>query len=337
MSYLFRRDFLIPIRRHCHGFRLLVVIGLSAAVGACATSQPPAKPVDAPVAVEEAAKAARKRPPNEKHLKRKIAVGRFTNETLYGRALLTGAQLDAMGRQTGDILSARLVETGRFIVLERPDLAAVERENALSGSTGGLVGANALIVGSLTEFGRQTEGQSGFLSKTKRQVARAKVDLRLIDPATGVAFFAASGSGSASTESATVMGFGDRAAYDSTLNDRAISAAIADVMNELVTKLEAQPWQSDVLDVEGNRVIISGGERQGLAPGQMLLVLERGKTIKSGQTGFPIQLPATEVARVRVVSTFGTDETNEGSVTEIVSGRIPRDQISNLIVREATL
>ena len=313
-----------------------MAIGLAATVGACATSQPPATPVEAPAAVEQAAKAERERPPNEKHLKRKIAVGRFTNETLYGRALLTGAQLDAMGRQTGDILSARLVETGRFIVLERPDLAAVQRENALAGNSANLVGANALIVGSLTEFGRQTEGQSGFLSKTKRQVARAKVDLRLIDPATGVAFFAASGTGSASTENATVMGFGDRAAYDSTLNDRAIAAAITDMMNELITKLEAQPWQSDVLEVQGNQVVISGGTRQGLAPGQMLSVLERGRTIKSGQSGFPIQLPATEIARVRVVSTFGTDDTNEGSVAEIVSGSVSSKGISNLIVREAT-
>jgi curli biogenesis system outer membrane secretion channel CsgG len=69
-------------------------------------------------------------PPPETHrhirktkiYKRKIAIGRFTNETRYGRALLTGEQTDLLGKQTSDMLSARLVESNRFIVLERPDL-----------------------------------------------------------------------------------------------------------------------------------------------------------------------------------------------------------------------
>jgi curli biogenesis system outer membrane secretion channel CsgG len=316
------------------GRRHLAVAMLLASLAACATPPPQPAVVDAPAAVDQAAKAAAQQPP-VKRLKRKIAIGRFTNETLYGRALLSGAQLDAMGRQTGDILSARLVETNRFIVLERPDIAVIEREGSRIDTPQNLVGANALIVGSLTEFGRQTEGQSGFLSRTKRQVARAKVDLRLIDPTTGVAFFAASGTGQASTESGTVMGFGSKTAYDATLNDRAISTAIADVMNVLVNQLEARPWQSDVLEVQGNTVIISGGQRQGLAPGQELIILARGKSVKSRQTGFMIELPATEVARIRVISTFGTDETNEGAITAIQSGRVRETDRAKLIVQEA--
>ena len=311
------------------------VMAIALFLGGCATPPPKAPPVEAPAAANAAATVQQQRPPAVKTLKRKIAIGRFTNETLYGRALLTGAQLDAMGRQTGDILSARLVETNRFVVLERPDIRIVERESGHIETPQNLVGANALIVGSLTEFGRQTEGESGFLSRTKRQVARAKVDLRLIDPTTGVAFFAASGTGMATTRSGTVMGFGGRAAYDATLNDRAISAAIADVMNAMVTQLEARPWQSDVLEVRGNQVIISGGARQGLQPGQQLVVLARGNRIKSRQTGFMIELPATEVARMRIVSTFGTDETNEGSIASIQSGRVQARDLAQLIVQEA--
>ena len=44
-----------------------------------------------------------------------------------------------------------------------------------------IVGVDALIIGSLTEFGRKTLGESGFLSDSKRQVAFAKVDLRVVD------------------------------------------------------------------------------------------------------------------------------------------------------------
>ena len=94
------------------------------------------------------------------------------------------------------------------------------------------------------------------------------------------------------------------------------------------------PWQSDVLEVRGNQVIISGGARQGLQPGQQLVVLARGNRIKSRQTGFMIELPATEVARMRIVSTFGTDETNEGSIASIQSGRVQARDLAQLIVQE---
>lgn len=311
-----------------------IAIGVAALASACATPAPEVNPVDAPAAVAAAQAAKSQQLPETKLLKRKIAIGRFTNETLYGRALLTGSQLDAMGRQVGDTLSTQLVATNKFIVLERPDLAAMQSERALAGITDQLPGANALIVGSLTEFGRTTEGQAGFLSQTKKQTARAKVNLRLVDPRTGVVFFAANGAGTASTETGTTMGFGSKSAYDETLNDRAIAAAIGDLMNELVNKLEEKPWWSDILDVEGKQVVISGGKMQGLAPGQELAVMRRGKTVKSRQTGFPIELPPTPVGRIKVVSTFGTNVTDEGSVATVTSGSVSSKGLNNLFVAE---
>lgn len=303
-------------------------------LAACATPAPELKPVEAPQQVGQAQAAQQSQLPETKTLKRKVAIGRFTNETLYGRALLTGAQLDAMGRQVGDTLSTQLVATNRFIVLERPDLHAVQEERALGGVQDQLPGANALIVGSLTEFGRTTEGQSGFFSRTRKQVARAKVNLRLIDPRTGAVIFAADGTGTASTETGTVAGFGSRSAYDETLNDRAIAAAIGDVMNDLVNKLEEKPWWSDILDVQGKQVVISGGARQGLRPGQDLAVMRRGKTVKSRQTGFPIELPPSQVATIRVVETFGSSITDEGSIASVTAGRVPAAGLDALFVAE---
>ena len=291
--------------------------------------------MDAPQAVADAQRAQALQAPETKTLKRKVAIGRFTNETLYGRALLTGEQLDAMGRQVGDTLSTQLVETQKFIVLERPDLAVVEKERAMAGISDSLPGANALIVGSLTEFGRKTEGQSGFLSKTKKQVARAKVNLRLIDPRTGAVVFAANGTGQAETESGTTFGFGSKSEYDETLNAKAISAAIGDLMNELVNKLEEKPWWSDILDVSGGQIVISGGARQGLRSGQELAVMRRGKTIKSRQTGFPIELPPTPVGRLQVVETFGDSVTNEGSIATVTQGTVRRQDLDALFVVDA--
>jgi curli biogenesis system outer membrane secretion channel CsgG len=311
------------------GIALLAALFLSA----CAQSPPSPQVVEAPPAAAAASATAQ---PGVKIYKRKVAIGRFTNETRYGKALLTGDQIDPLGRQTSDMLSARLVESGKYIVLERPDLNLARNEQQLSGMNGNIVGADTLIVGSLTEFGRSIEAQSGFLSNTKKQVARAKVELRLVDVRTGRVFFSASGSGEASTEAGTVFGFGSEAGYDATLNDRAIGAAISDVLNELISKLEERPWRSDILKTEGSRVFISGGERQGVQPGDELAVMEPSESVRSGQSGFDIALPPSKVAEIVVDTNFGNDETNEGSICHVVSGAIPLASQQKLFVVEAS-
>jgi curli biogenesis system outer membrane secretion channel CsgG len=312
----------------------IIVIAMtgSLTLAGCATPTTPPTAIQAPAAVAAAQKVAALAPPAVKSFKRKVALGRFTNETRYGKALL-GDAIDPLGRQTGDMLSSRLVESGRFIVLERPDLAAVKAEQKLTG--GDVVGADTLIVGSLTEFGRGAEGQAGFFSNTKRQVARAKVEVRLVDVRTGHAYFSATGAGEAAVEQGTTLGFGSKAAYDDTLNDRAIGAAISDLLNSLVGKLEERPWRSDILKVEGGRVFISGGIRQGLKPGDRLAIMRSGERMKSGQSGFEVELPPSRVAEVEVESTFGDSVTSEGSLTRLVSGIIPGGNPSGLFVAES--
>jgi hypothetical protein len=172
----------------------------------------------------------------------------------------------------------------------------------------------------VTEFGRSTTGKSGFLSATKVQTARAKVEIRLADARTGYIFFTASGTGEANTESGEVAGFGSKADYDGTLNDRAIAAAISDVQNALIAKLEERPWRTDILKVDGRQVFVSGGAKQGLKVGDMLTVMKQGDTLKSGQTGFAITLPPTPIGKLRISSLFGDNESNEGAVAEVISG-----------------
>ena len=257
--------------------------------------------------------------PKVKRLKRKIAIGRFSNESQYGRSLLRDGEGDPLGKQALDILSNRLVSTGGFLVFERPDLGRIELEQQRFGE-GNLVGVDVLILGSITEFARSTTGQSGFLSSTKKQLARAKVDIRLADVRTGRLLFATSGAGEATMESGQIAGFGSRAMYDGTLNDKALAAAISETVNQLVTRLEARPWRTDILKVEGNRVFISGGKQQGLKVGDELVVMQEGEQVKSGQTGMTITLPGTPIGRIQVVALFGNDEANEGSVATITQG-----------------
>lgn len=84
-----------------------------------------------------------------------------------------------------------------------------------------------------------------------------------------------------------------KADYDASLNDRAIGAAISDVRNALISKLDERPWSTDILKIDGRQVYISGGAQQGLNVGDRLSVLQRGETVKSAQTGFDITLPRT--------------------------------------------
>ncbi|MGI9279638.1 MAG: CsgG/HfaB family protein [Endozoicomonas sp.] len=308
------------------------------ALAGCATQTPQIQITDAPASRETQAEAQEQMLKNESkeqlQLKRKIAVGRISNETNYGRSLLRDDFNDPLGKQVGDMLSARLIESGSFMVFERPDLARVEQEREMFGASGDLVGVDTLIVGSLTEFGRNVTGEKGFLSSSKKQSAYAKVELRLINVETGQAFFSSTGTGEASLESASVAGFGSRASYDGTLTDKAISSAISDVLDEMIRKIMEKPWTTSILDVSDGQIFISGGESQGLKPGKVLVVKTQGKQVKSKQTGFTITLPGTELAKVKVIANFGDSESNEGSIVELVEGSIDNYQIDSLSITE---
>jgi curli biogenesis system outer membrane secretion channel CsgG len=305
-----------------------------ALIAACATTGPTQQQQAPPVTAEQQAAAQQQAAAvTVKTLKRKVAIGRFTNETMYGRTLEVDPNLDPLGKQASDMLATRLGQSQKFLVFERPDINKIEAEQTLLKDSH-LVGVDALILGSVTEFGRSTTGKSGFLSATKVQTAHAKVELRLVDTRTGYVFFTASGSGEASTESGEVAGFGNKAAYDGSLNDRAIGAAISDVQSALMSKLQERPWRTDILKVDGATVYISGGERQGLKVGDTLQVLKAGSTVRSNQTGFDIALPPTPVAQIRITSLFGDNETNEGAVTTVISGSVAEAPIGSLFVGE---
>ncbi len=315
-------------------FPITACISLALLYVGCATVKPPpeAKPMAANVEQQLAAQKEAMRPA-AKVYKRKVAIGRFSNESTYGRGLLLDKDLDPVGNQASDILATMLDRSNRFLVFERPDLSKIEREQKLSGD-GRMVGVDALIVGSISEFGRATEGQTGFLSSTKRQRVRAVVNFRLVEVSTGRVFFAADGVGEAITESGEIAGFGSRAEYDSTLNEKAITAAIGEVLNEVIRELEARPWRTYLLNVDGDLAYVSGGQRQGLRVGDELVVMRAGKTVVSKQTGLPIELPGTETARLRVTSQFGDDEVNEGSACTIISGSLAGQDIDGLFIVE---
>lgn len=315
----------------------ILTVSSIAALSGCATQSPPMAVKDAAQSVDvqkHMQKEMAAAPLAKPVLKRKIALGRVSNETNYGKSLLRDNAGDPVGKQIADMLSKALTESGAYVVLERTDLSKLQDESKLTGAKQNLVGVDALIMGSLTEFGRKTVGESGFVSSSKKQVAFAKIDVRVVDVTTGQSLFAASGAGESSTQTASTFGFGSQASYDSTLNDSSIRQAISEVVNRLSTEFSRRPWQTSIVGVDSNRYFISGGKTQGLKPGMVFSVQTVGEKVKSPQTGFEITLPGKEVAQIRVDALFGDAEMSEGAATSVISGSLQGFRIDQLTVRE---
>jgi curli biogenesis system outer membrane secretion channel CsgG len=315
--------------------RISAGVSLLLMLGACATPTPPTVAVESSLSRSQQIEAQKSALlPDAKIFKRKIAIGRFSNETRYGRAFLTDANLDPLGKQASDMLATKLVASRKFLVFERQDLVKISDEQKLSGKSPNLIGVDALVLGSVTEFGRSTTGKTGFLSNTKIQNARAKVEVRLADARTGHVFFTASGVGEASTESGEIAGYGSKADYDASLNDRAIAAAISDVQSALISKLEERQWRTDILKSDGKLVFLSGGEKQGIKIGDTFAIVKEGEKIISAQTGFEITLPGTTVATIRVAALFGDAESNEGATADVISGAAPAGNTLGYFISE---
>lgn len=290
-------------------------------VSGCATvSKPTVKnvaegPVVSPTLQESADSSKR-------GLKRKVAIARFTNESKYGQSLLLDRDDDRIGKQAVDILSDKLLDTDKFILLERADLAKIQDELAAGDYQALNNRADYLIVGSVTEFGRKEQGEVGIFSRTRRQIAFAKVYVRLIDVKTQRILYAEEGVGEAFSEAGSVFGVGERAGYDSTLNDRAIDAAITDLASNIIENLLDRPWRSYILDYSEGQVVIAGGRSQNIRPGDQFEVIRQGKEVVNPQTNTRMRLPGTTVATIEASSLAGDTPEAEVTFCRVVSGSL---------------
>jgi len=268
-----------------------------------------------------------------KGLKRKVAIARFSNETKVGNSFLLDNNNDKIGKQAMDILSARLTETGKFIMLERSDLGKIKSEQSIAKVNSSLVGADYLIVGSVSELGQKATSEVGIFSRNLKQEAYATVNVRLIDVRTGQIIYSQEGSGTSLSEAGRTFGVGARAGYDGTLEDKAISAAISKLVSNLEENLMDKPWAAYILDVQNGQVIVSGGKSQGLKVGDQLRVMKRGRKVKNPQTNMMIELPRTEIARLKVVGFSGTGA-NEISICTVSRGSLKGRPVKDLVIQD---
>lgn len=268
-------------------------------------------------------------------LKRKVAIGRFSNETQYAKGIFYDKTNDPMGKQALDILSAKLASSGKFILLERNDLASLVEECNKNGGVSSTIGADYLIIGSITEYGRKDTGKNGVFSSEKTQTAEAAVAIRLVDVSTGLIIYSDEAKGSAELTTRTTMGVGGKAGFDATLSDKAISEAIGQLVENIINKCTDNTWKTYFLSYEPDAILIAGGNSQGIKEGMTFAIKTKGKKVKNPQTGILITLPGKNVGVAKVITTGGDTPETEYSFVEVTTTEdIDASNISNYIIEE---
>lgn len=272
---------------------------------------------------------------NEKTIKRKVAIGRFSNETQYGKGIFYDKENDPMGKQALDILSSKLAASGKFILLERNDMASLLQECQNGQTTPTQIGADYMIIGSTTQFGRKNTGKQGVFTNTNTQTVEAAVDIRLVDVSTGLIVYSGEGKGQALLTSKTTLGVGGKASFDATLSDKAISEAIGQLVENIINKCTDKPWQTYILSNDADGTIIAGGTSQGLSAGDVFEVVTKGKRVKNPQTGIMIELPGKKIGTATILSTGGDTPETEYSFVSLSEGtNIENNNLGNYYIKE---
>ena len=268
-------------------------------------------------------------------LKRKVAIGRFSNETQYAKGIFYDKENDPMGKQALDILSSKLASSGKFILLERSDLSTLLDECQKGGAKASTIGADYMIIGSITEFGRKNTGKNGVFSSQKTQTVEAAVAIRLVDVSTGLIIYSDEAKGSAELTTKTTMGVGGQASYDATLSDKAISEAIGQLVENIINKCNNSPWRTYFLSYDSDAILIAGGTSQGIKEGMVFNIKTQGKKVKNPQTGILITLPGKTVGTAKVIATGGDTPETEYSFVEVTSNEtINSENMSNYIIEQ---
>lgn len=271
----------------------------------------------------------------EQTLKRKVAIARFSNETQYAKGIFYDKANDPIGKQAVDILSTKLTATNKFILIERQDMDKILEEFKITGNEGfQQVGADYIIIGSVTEFGRKNIGDVNVFSNSKTQIVQATVSIRLVDVSTGQIIYSEEAKGEAETTNKTVMGLGERTDYDATLSDKAISAAISKLVENIVNNCMDRPWKSYFLSYEKDGIIISGGKSQGVKVGDIYEVFEKGRSVKNPQTGMMMELPGKSVGKIRIDFLGGDSPQSEFSIVTFTEGEIDKQNMNNYYIKE---
>ncbi len=286
--------------------------------------------------------------------KKRIAVMNFEYGTVQGGlSAIFGANVD-VGSGIADLIVEKLVEGGVYSVYERKALDKIMAEQNLSNSDradplsaakiGRLLGVDAIVIGSITQFGRddkQTNIGGGALGGITgrygiggvgRRAAKAVVGIsaRMVDIDTGEIKAIASGKGESSRSGTTLLGAGGSSSgggggvYDmrssnfaNSILGEATKQAVAMMTQQLngnAGRIQGRVVTVDglVADVNGNTLVLNVGSRAGVKVGDKLSIRRMSREIKDPATGKVIrrieqtlgEVTITEVDEQSAVGTF---------------------------------
>ncbi|MFV0438249.1 MAG: CsgG/HfaB family protein [Desulfopila sp.] len=174
-----------------------------------------------------------------------LVVGNFQNRSNYMNGLFS-SNVDQLGNQAKTILKTHLQQTNRFNLVDRENMAQLQREAGLGGVRQNISGARYLVSGGVTEFGRKEVGDRqlfGILGRGKEQIAYAKVSLTVVDVTTSDMIYSTQGAGEYALSNREIIGFGGTSGYDATLNGKVLNLAITEAVNSMVHDIDTGALQ----------------------------------------------------------------------------------------------
>ncbi len=275
--------------------------------------------------------------------KKSVAVVDFDYSTVQsGASAILGTNQD-IGKGVADLLVEKLVKTGVYRVIERKAISKVLAEQNFSNSDradpssaakiGRLLGVEAIIIGSITQFGRDDKSTSvggdvlgsrlgkygiGGLGR-KNSKAVVGLSARMVSVNTGEILTVASGKGESTRSGTNVSGSGGSLAgaavggvvdmtssnFANTVIGEAVNAASGSLVNELnsgATRIPTvvQVVEGLVADVSGSTLILNVGSKAGVKVGDMLQVKRVGREIRDPATGKIIRRMEDQLGQVKI-------------------------------------
>lgn len=253
-------------------------------------------------------------PCQERHLKMRLAVAPLDWTTFENWNVPQGFQ-----QAIYEKLTKKLVDTGKFVVLEREALDALLKEQAIKEENSGesmkgkIVPAQALVKGKVSDFEVNERGGGGGVSiggvRIGASASQAKVgiNVRLFDVDTSEVLLTETATGTASAGGFSFGGnvgnaFADFDAYQKSPLGKATTTAIDKAVELIVKKMEKRPWTCKVADFDkdSKEVAINAGSDAGVMEGDTFDIMRVTKVIKDPDTGQVIGMRTQKVGVVKV-------------------------------------
>lgn len=276
--------------------------------------------------------------------KHRIAVLDFNYATVMTTSqAVFGTNVD-IGKGISDMLIDRLVNDGTFRVIERNQIDKILNEQNFSNSNradpstaakiGHILGVDAVIVGDITQFGRDDQSRnigamagkwgSGFglggvgTHKAKAVVA---VTARLIDTGSGEILASSTGKGESQRSGTNLLGGGagtggygggsagmNSSNFAQTIIGEATSSAVAQLAQGIegesgkLPTAAAAPINGLIADASTPDIIINVGSGSGVTVGQKLQVTRVVRVVKDPATGKPLRSIEDTVGELTITS-----------------------------------